>query len=382
MSSEQVQKEKRIFEIIKSSVDDWNTIDYDDVKLTRQTGLTNITYKVALKEKASSETSRLIYRYFCKNHVYIDRNHERAVFDLMEKNQLGPRAIYQTEEYRLEEFIDGIHPNIKETNTQYFRNLISYNIAQVHNLQPEKFDKTPILEKSLDKNSYIVKTFKQKMKSLIEKHQEYKDFIVDIDNEIDEAYNLLPKKSENNVKFCHNDLLNYNIFKLKSSLNQNVIKLMFIDYEYSGYNYRAFDLANFFVEQTFDYNVNTNPFFKINTYLYPKYEQIRETVMYYLYYFYCIKNEIECNQEELLNSFEELKSNIKKNFTEDIFLEEVEEIIQEINICAMFAHFFWIVWGIISADRQDVQFNYFEFARQRFQIYLQLKEQYLSLIHI
>lgn len=41
-----------------------------------------------------------------------------------------------------------------------------------------------------------------------------------------------------------------------SSLNNGEPKLVLIDYEYCSYNYRGFDLANHFVEWTYDY---TNP---------------------------------------------------------------------------------------------------------------------------
>lgn len=44
------------------------------------------------------------------------------------------------------------------------------------------------------------------------------------------------------VVFCHNDLLSANI------LLDTKGRVLFIDYEYGEYNYRAFDIANHFCE--------------------------------------------------------------------------------------------------------------------------------------
>lgn len=53
------------------------------------------------------------------------------------------------------------------------------------------------------------------------------------------------KKSLENVTspvvFCHNDLLLANVICCGDSVT-------FIDYEYGGYNYQAFDIANHFAE--------------------------------------------------------------------------------------------------------------------------------------
>ncbi len=49
------------------------------------------------------------------------------------------------------------------------------------------------------------------------------------------------ENSENPVVFCHNDLLLANVLFTGKSVS-------FIDYEYAGYNYQAFDIANHFNE--------------------------------------------------------------------------------------------------------------------------------------
>ncbi len=62
------------------------------------------------------------------------------------------------------------------------------------------------------------------------------------ESEIKFVINNLPK-NEKSVVFSHNDLLANNILICEPG---KVIK--FIDFEYSCYNFRTFDIGNYFVE--------------------------------------------------------------------------------------------------------------------------------------
>lgn len=50
-------------------------------------------------------------------------------------------------------------------------------------------------------------------------------------------------------------------------------RLVLIDFEYCSYNYRGFDLANHFLEWTYDYTNGTHPYFTVNKNNYPTHEQ-------------------------------------------------------------------------------------------------------------
>lgn len=65
---------------------------------------------------------------------------------------------------------------------------------------------------------------------------------------------LLPK-DKTMIKLCHNDLNNNNILRRGQ-------KIHLIDYEYSKYNYVAYDLANFLSESCIDYNKKEFPYFQ------------------------------------------------------------------------------------------------------------------------
>ena len=60
--------------------------------------------------------------------------------------------------------------------------------------------------------------------------------------------------------FCHNDVQAGNILVRHEPGNADE-RLMLIDFEYCGYNYRAFDIANHFSEWMYDYTNKKYPYF-------------------------------------------------------------------------------------------------------------------------
>lgn len=69
------------------------------------------------------------------------------------------------------------------------------------------------------------------------------------EEEVEFLRDILPK---DDIVFSHNDLLANNILLIPPvsylHLFQNFDKVMFIDFEYSSYNFRGFDIANYFNE--------------------------------------------------------------------------------------------------------------------------------------
>lgn len=90
---------------------------------------------------------------------------------------------------------------------------------------------------------------------------------------------------------CHNDLNNLNILLTSS-------EVYLIDYDYAGYNYIAYDIANLINETSFDYSLPTYPGFTIiKTYSeeelekiskqYPKYSaELKDQVVKFM----CVSN--------------------------------------------------------------------------------------------
>ncbi|XP_053058808.1 choline kinase alpha isoform X5 [Acinonyx jubatus] len=138
------------------------------------------------------------------------------------------------------------------------------------------------------------------------------------------------------VVFCHNDCQEGNILMLEGRENSEKQKLMLIDFEYSSYNYRGFDIGNHFCEWMYDYNYEKYPFFRANILKYPTKKQQLHFISNYLAAFQ--------------NEFENL-SNEEKCIIE-------EEMLLEVNRFALASHFFWGLWSIVQAKISSIEFGY------------------------
>lgn len=143
---------------------------------------------------------------------------------------------------------------------------------------------------------------------------------------------------ESPIVFCHNDLLLKNII-----VNFYENKVTFIDFEYSDYNYQAFDIANHFCE-----------FCGVNSFdasLYPSKEFQMKWIQNYLQMF------------SLLNK-KENPMNMEQNF--DNFYEIV-------NKFSLAAHFYWALWALVQLTHSSINFDYAQFAMKRLEEYFRRK---------
>ena len=140
-------------------------------------------------------------------------------------------------------------------------------------------------------------------------------------------------KNRSDVVFCHNDLLLKNFIK-----NDKSVEL--IDYEYSGYSYRAFDLANHFNEWCGFELVWEN---------FPSEDTQRRFLKEYLKEFYDNKKK---------------ESDLEK---------EIDKMIEDIKWFDLASNFYWGTWALIQAALSSIDFNYCEYGRLRFKRYFELK---------
>uniref|UniRef100_A0A8B9KVR7 ethanolamine kinase n=1 Tax=Astyanax mexicanus TaxID=7994 RepID=A0A8B9KVR7_ASTMX len=163
----------------------------------------------------------------------------------------------------------------------------------------------------------------------------------------------LLESTQSPVVFCHNDLQEGNILLLSGRENMDKQKLMLIDFEYSSYNYRGFDIGNFFCEWTYDYTCDVSPYFKTTTKNYPtKAQQMHFFKSYLLEYDPGIANLSEEDQLKLR-----------------------EDMLVEVNRFALASHFFWGLWSIIQARISTIEFGYLDYAMARFDSYFELKKE-------
>ncbi|XP_065358370.1 choline/ethanolamine kinase isoform X1 [Calliphora vicina] len=129
--------------------------------------------------------------------------------------------------------------------------------------------------------------------------------------------------------------------------------LMIIDFEYCAYNYRGFDLANHFLEWTFDYSNPVFPFYYHHKQQFPNIEQRQKFIKSYL---------------KRLNESEDDWEPTQK---------EIDDVENEIKLFKMFSHLFWSLWSVVNVT-SNIEFGYWDYAITRINEYLQLKQNFIA----
>ncbi|OXB53493.1 hypothetical protein ASZ78_011155, partial [Callipepla squamata] len=122
-----------------------------------------------------------------------------------------------------------------------------------------------------------------------------------------------------------------------ATLHSHVGDVQFIDYEYSGYNYLAYDIGNHFNEfadtlRFFFSPVGVN---EVDYSLYPNRKL----------------------QEQWLRSYLEAYKEYK-GFGTEVSEKEVEVLYVQVNQFALASHFFWGLWALIQAKYSTIDFDF------------------------
>jgi choline/ethanolamine kinase len=162
---------------------------------------------------------------------------------------------------------------------------------------------------------------------------------------LEDEINMLEKQLLQNyqdIGFSHNDLQYGNIM-----IDEETRSITIIDYEYSSYNPVAYDIANHFCEMTANYHSETPHILDFSKY--PGLEERKRFVHAYL-------------------------SSAGDKPSED----KVKQLIDNAEKFTLANNLFWGLWGIISGYVNKLDFDYLEYARQRFEQYWLRKPEILG----
>ncbi|KAE8713846.1 putative choline kinase 2 [Hibiscus syriacus] len=134
---------------------------------------------------------------------------------------------------------------------------------------------------------------------------------------------------------------------LEAFLEEISKSITLIDYEYATYNPVAYDIANHFCEMASDYHTETPHIVD-----YSKYPGLEERSRFLRIY---------------LESAGEKPGDT-----------EVKQLLEDVEKYTLASHLTWGVWGIISEYVNEIDFDYKEYAKQRFQQYWKQKPQLLG----
>nr|XP_031546842.1 choline kinase alpha isoform X1 [Vicugna pacos] len=229
---------------------------------------------------------------------------ESVMFAILAERSLGPKLFGIFPQGRLEQFIPSRRLDTEELSLPDISAEIAEKMARFHGMKMP-FNKEPkwlfgTMEKYLNQVLRIKFTGESKVKQL------HKFLSYNLPLELRNLRSLL-ESTPSPVVFCHNDCQEGNVLLLEGRENSEKQKLMLIDFEYSSYNYRGFDIGNHFCEWMYDYNYEKYPFFRANILKYPTKKQQLHFISSYLAAFQ--------------NEFENLSNEEKSILEEEMLLE-------------------------------------------------------------
>ncbi|XP_071349355.1 ethanolamine kinase 2 [Trachinotus anak] len=284
----------------------------------------------------SPEDVVLVRVYGNKTELIVDRDNELKSFQVLHANGCAPRLYCTFQNGICYEFMQGDALGTQDVRDPSLLRLIAREMARIHAIHAHNgCIPKPNLWIKMRKYFSLVATEFTDQASNIRIQQEVPSKAVLEQEMVWMKEHLSTLGSP--VVLCHNDLLCKNIIH-----NSKEGHVRFIDYEYSSYNYQAFDIGNHFNEfagmAELDYG------------LYPSREMQMEWLKVYL---------------------QAYKLFTKK--TEEVSPRELETLYVQVNKFALASHFFWGFWALIQAKYSSIDFDFLGYAVLRFNQYFKTK---------
>lgn len=338
----------------------WNSIEINEVEVIQITGgQSNLIYL------ASSKSDKIVYptpscfliRIHCQpsTQVFTDT----VVFSIMSERGLGPKLYGFFPGGRLEEYLpsrtldtDSIkHSEIAQRVGALFPKYHEISVPISKSAGAIRFIKQNLeAYKKLGGSTHrmcphSVKYDKESVLTTIS--------VEELENEI-EVFDNWSKVFDDTVVFSHNDLAPLNVLELNDTK-----EIVFIDFEYSSYNWRGFDLCMFLCENAFDYRVPP-PGVWIDQEFVENHPNLRIFSGAYIDTLYEMK---ENNPDQKYPMSEDRES-------------EIERLILEIKFFIPLVNLFWAVWSLKSfLAKHDNGHNLEVAASDRLTMYFHFKPQ-------
>ncbi|XP_076805139.1 choline/ethanolamine kinase-like isoform X2 [Clavelina lepadiformis] len=272
---------------------------------------------------------------------------ESVVFSILAERGVGPRLYAVFPGGRLEEYLPSRTLKTSDLNDLVLSRHIGERLSEYHRLvMPVKKDPTFIMSKMFkylekSKNVHFSDSYKESLYLQFMQH--------DVSEEVQFVKRMV-LQMQPVVVFCHNDAQEGNLLCADDNNRQNPVQM--IDFEYSSYNYRGFDIGNHFCEWMYDYSHPSWPFYSYKPENFPTREQQLIFVDSYL--------------ESMYKAVPSRKNDSR--WSREFVLKEADRLV-------LLSHIFWALWSIVQAQISDIGFGYLEYALARIESYFHHKKQ-------
>ena len=296
--------------------------------------MTNEVFQIKWPVTTGETSRKVLVRIYGEGvEIFFDRGDEIRTFEYMSKNGQGPRLLGRFTNGRVEEFIHARTLSAPDLRNPSISALIAAKMKEFHDLDMPGQKKVNLWNTL---RSWLIEAKR------LSSPKEVEAFYLDT---VDKEISVLEKElsgAYQKIGFCHNDLQYGNIM-----LDEDTKSVTIIDYEYASYNPVAYDIANHFCEMAANYHTETPHVLDYRKY--PDFEERERFIRAYL-----------------------------RSSGEQPSESEVENLLQAVEKYTLANHLFWGIWGIISGQVNTIEFDYKEYAKQRFQEYWARKPYLLS----
>ncbi|XP_063128534.1 ethanolamine kinase 2 isoform X1 [Rattus norvegicus] len=242
--------------------------------------------------------------------LLVDRENEIRNFQLLRAHGCAPKLYCTFQNGLCYEYMQGVALGPEHIREPQLFRLIALEMAKIHTIHANGSLPKPTLWHKMHRYFTLVKDeISPSLSADVPKVEVLEQELAWLKEHLSQL--------DSPVVFCHNDLLCKNII-----YDSDKGHVRFIDYEYAGYNYQAFDIGNHF-----------NEFAGVNEVDYCRYPA-REIQLQWLRYY------LEAQKGTAASP------------------REVERLYAQVNKFALASHFFWALWALIQNQYSTINFDF------------------------
>ncbi|ELU17086.1 hypothetical protein CAPTEDRAFT_216393 [Capitella teleta] len=322
----------------------------DEIKVTVFTdGISNKLVGCCLKTDLAKDDLVLVRVYGQNSELLVDRKAELKTLAMM--HAVGcSEPLYATFKNGLSYgFVQGHCLHEENVRDEHIAKLIAREMVTLHSVNPAEILPGVDLGETHTKSRSIVFIKLERWLEYLKENPSPDEALPSVDALRAELKMLEKELLQLNspLVFSHNDLLLKNIV-----YNKEKDRTFFIDYELSGFNHQAYDIASHFCEYAGVQEVNYD--------LYPTKEF----------------------QLKWLRNFLQYKFENDGKSKDDVSDLDVERLFVQVDKFKLAAHFFCGVWGMVQSRVSSIDFNYTEYAHIRLNEYFKQKPASFALISL
>lgn len=294
----------------------WAGVVVNDVNVDQFGGaMTNLIFKVSKPEGENQDV--LVRVYGEGTDSFFSRTEETHMFQMLSAKDIGVALLGEFENGRVEKLIYGTTLTSKDMRNPTMSAAIAQKMRQFHEIDI-KIDRAP---QHITEVHRLLEVARSKCVGPMFSGLCFDAFAKDV-AEMESILSQVPSP----LVLSHNDLQYGNIMSTDAGV-------VLIDFEYTSYNPRGYDLGNHFCEWAYDYHKTIQPHLG-DFHKYPTLEQQRAFCRAYL--------------------------------GESASDAEIEQLRLEANTYSLASHLFWALWGFIQACQSEIDFDFLAYGQCRY----------------